>query len=158
MCDAEGVSGGQLESTFDSRVELVNVWSWTADHDLDEVAGAGSGGEPAASPAVAGGFLVEAKNGAWMLWMGVGKLDAESDGEGSKRTRWIRNIMSCTRSTSKAGNVFIGLQQGKSAYWQGEGNTLLAPVPWKAWLLESDPDFSWCGGDEVQVQPPPPRI
>lgn len=43
-----------------------NVWSWTADHDLDET------GE--VYPGVAGGFLVEAKGGTWMLGMGVGKL------------------------------------------------------------------------------------
>jgi len=52
---------------------------------------------------------------------------------------------------NKAENVFIGLQQGESAYWQGKGNTVLAPAPWKDSLLESDPDFEWCGANEVQV-------
>lgn len=52
---------------------------------------------------------------------------------------------------NEAENVFIGLQQGESAYWQGEGNTLLAPAPWTESLLKSDPDFAWCGDDEVEV-------
>ena len=52
---------------------------------------------------------------------------------------------------NKAENVFIGLQQGESAYWQGKGNTLLAPAPWKDSLLESDPDFAWCGSNDAEV-------
>jgi glucan 1,3-beta-glucosidase len=50
----------------------------------------------------------------------------------------------------KANNVFLGLQQGESAYYQGTGNTLLPPAPWASSLLPSDPDFSWCAaGDAV---------
>ena len=52
---------------------------------------------------------------------------------------------------NKAENVFIGLQEGEAAYWQGKGNTVLAPAPWTQSLLASDPDFSWCGASEVQV-------
>ena len=54
---------------------------------------------------------------------------------------------------NKAENVFIGLQEGESAYWQGKGNTVLAPAPWKDNLLESDPDFSWCGASDALVRP-----
>jgi glucan 1,3-beta-glucosidase len=46
-----------------------NVWSWTADHDLD----ASGAGQTVVYPGVAGGFLIEAKNGTWMLGMGVGE-------------------------------------------------------------------------------------
>jgi glucan 1,3-beta-glucosidase len=59
---------------------------------------------------------------------------------------------------NKAENVFIGLQQGEPAYWQGKGNTLLAPAPWTNSLLKSDPDFSWCADDEVEVQPLHPPV
>jgi glucan 1,3-beta-glucosidase len=41
-----------------------NSWSWTADHDLD--------GNNPAYPSPAGGFLVEAQNGTWMLGIGIG--------------------------------------------------------------------------------------
>ena len=50
-----------------------------------------------------------------------------------------------------AKNVFIGLQEGESAYWQGTGNKLLAPEPWTKSLLPSDPDFSWCAPDSAMV-------
>ncbi len=46
-----------------------NVWSWTADHDLDTM----DNGETNVYPGVAGGVLIEAKAGTWMLGMGVGK-------------------------------------------------------------------------------------
>jgi glucan 1,3-beta-glucosidase len=44
-----------------------NSWGWTADHDLD-----GSG---YTYPGTAGGFLVESRNGTWMLGIGIGKPD-----------------------------------------------------------------------------------
>jgi len=53
-----------------------------------------------------------------------------------------------------AKNVFIGLQQGEAAYYQGTGNTLPAPEPWKGNLLPSDPDFSWCAANAVSVRIP----
>ena len=53
---------------------------------------------------------------------------------------------------NKAENVFIGLQQGEAAYWQGNGSTLLAPEPWTGTLLPSDPDFDWCAADDAEVR------
>ncbi len=53
---------------------------------------------------------------------------------------------------NNAKNVFIGLQQGEAAYWQGTGNKLLAPEPWTSSLLPSDPDFSWCAPDAELVR------
>lgn len=53
-----------------------------------------------------------------------------------------------------AKNVFIGLQEGESAYWQGTGNKLLAPEPWSKSLLASDPDFGWCAADSAMVRAP----
>ncbi|KAH6848217.1 glycoside hydrolase family 55 protein [Chaetomium sp. MPI-CAGE-AT-0009] len=106
-----------------------NVWGWTADHDLD-------GAEGNVYPAAAGGLLVEATRGTWMLGMG---FDPEHN------VLYQVNI-------NKAENVFIGLQQGESAYWQGKGNTLLAPAPWAESLLESDPDFAWCGASDAECR------
>ncbi|KAL2145165.1 hypothetical protein VTI28DRAFT_7801 [Corynascus sepedonium] len=109
-----------------------NVWGWTADHELDGDSSGGGGAE--VYPGVAGGFLVEAKNGTWMLGMGA-----------EHNVLYQVNI-------NKAENVFIGLQQGESAYWQGKGNTLLAPAPWTESLLASDPDFAWCGENDAECR------
>jgi glucan 1,3-beta-glucosidase len=53
---------------------------------------------------------------------------------------------------NKAKNVFIGLQEGEAAYYQGTGNNLPAPAPWKESLLPTDPDFSWCAANGVMVR------
>ena len=139
-----------LHLTEGSSSYWENVWSWVADHDLDDAAGGN------VYPGAAGGFLVEAKGGTWILGMGVGKLRvcegwwrekyAEANGYTEHHVLYQVNI-------NKAENVFIGLQEGESAYWQGKGNTVLAPAPWKDLLLESDPDFSWCGASDALVRP-----
>jgi glucan 1,3-beta-glucosidase len=49
-------------------------------------------------------------------------------------------------------NVFLGLEQGESPYWQGTGNTGVNPALWTDHLLTSDPDFSWCTASDVQVR------
>ncbi|KAK3321756.1 glycoside hydrolase family 55 protein [Apodospora peruviana] len=115
-----------LTSTSSSYWE--NMWSWTADHDLD---GSGSG---VTYPGSAGGFLVEAQNGTWMLGIGI-----------EHNVLYQLNI-------HQAKNVFVGLQQSEAAYWQGTGNTLLAPAPWKDSSLPSDPDFSWCAASDAQCR------
>jgi glucan 1,3-beta-glucosidase len=52
---------------------------------------------------------------------------------------------------NKAENVFIGLQEGEAAYWQGKENTRLAPAPWTQSLWDTDPDFAWCQANEAMV-------
>ena len=54
-----------MKSTSSSYWE--NSWSWTADHNLD--------GNGYTYPGTAGGYLVEARNGTWMLGIGIGELD-----------------------------------------------------------------------------------
>ncbi|KAK3377556.1 glycoside hydrolase family 55 protein [Podospora didyma] len=104
-----------------------NTWSWTADHDLD--------GSHTVYPGTLGGFLIEAAgNGTWILGSGV-----------EHHVLYQVNI-------HNAKNVFIGLQQGEAAYWQGTGNTLLAPAPWSENLRPSDPDFSWCAATDAQCR------
>ena len=55
-----------LHLTASSSAYIENSWSWTADHDLD-----GAGGT--VYPSTGAGFLIEAKNGTWILGTGVGK-------------------------------------------------------------------------------------
>lgn len=103
-----------------------NSWSWTADHDLD-------GGGFGQYPSPAGGFLIEAQKGTWMLGWGV------------------EHFVLYQVTIRDAKQVFVGLQQGEAAYYQGTGNTLLAPQPWDKDMLASDPDFPWCAANAVSV-------
>lgn len=55
-----------------------------------------------------------------------------------------------------AKNVFLGLQQSETTYWQVTGvntgaNALYDPAPWTNSLLPSEPDFSWCGASDASV-------
>ncbi|KAK5657995.1 hypothetical protein OQA88_2549 [Cercophora sp. LCS_1] len=111
-----------------------NSWGWTADHDLDPEGPGEVGlgdGEGETYPATGGGWLIESREGTWVLGSGP-----------EHNVLYQMNI-------HNARNVFIGLQQGETAYWQGKGNTLLAPEPWGEYLLPSDPDFGWCAPDDA---------
>ncbi|KUJ10056.1 pectin lyase-like protein [Mollisia scopiformis] len=105
-------------------VILGNSWAWVADHDLD--------GSSTQTPSPGGGFLVEAQRGTWLLGLGI-----------EHHTLYQMNIVG-------AKNVFLGLQQGEAAYWQGAGATVLAPAPWTDSLLPSEPpDWSWCAATDA---------
>jgi len=65
---------------------------------------------------------------------------------------WIEHHDLYQLNINNAKNVFLGLEQGESPYWQGTGNTVLNPAPWTDSLLPSDPDFSWCAASDVQVR------
>lgn len=108
-----------------------NSWAWVADHDLDS-----GGSEFGAYPSPAGGFLIEARKGTWMLGWGV------------------EHFVLYQVTIRDAENVFVGIQQGEAAYYQGVGNTLLAPSPWENNLLASDPDFAWCNRNASSVSYP----
>ncbi len=83
-----------LHLTEGSSSYWENVWSWVADHDLDESAGGN------VYPGAAGGFLVEAKGGTWILGMGVGKLGGCENLRTVRKLTDIQSTMPCTRSTS----------------------------------------------------------
>lgn len=104
-----------------------NNWLWGADHDLDN-------SNATVSPSAAGGMLIEATGGTWLL------------GLGSEHHALYQTTLFNAR------NVFIGLQQGEAAYWQGNGTVAPAPQPWQGVLQPSDPDFSWCAADDQQCR------
>jgi len=56
-----------MHLTPSSSAYIENTWSWTADHDLD-------GGSGTVYPGTAGGFLIEAQHGTWILGSGVGEF------------------------------------------------------------------------------------
>ncbi|KAK0617735.1 pectate lyase superfamily protein-domain-containing protein [Immersiella caudata] len=91
-------------------------------------------GNGVGGPGFAGGFLVEARGGTWMV------------GVGSEH-HFLYQI-----NIHYAQNVFLGLEQGESPYWQGAGNALLPPAPFTASLLPSDPDFTWCPATDAKCR------
>ncbi|KAH8894478.1 glycoside hydrolase family 55 protein [Thozetella sp. PMI_491] len=122
-CNAARLAA-HLTTTSSSYWE--NTWAWSGDLDVD------GGGNVLASPA--GGFLIEAQKGTWMLGMGSEHHDL-----------YQVNI-------NNAKNVFIGLMEGETSHWQGNGTTYYPPDPWSGTLLPSDPDFKWCAPNNAQCR------
>jgi glucan 1,3-beta-glucosidase len=134
--------------TTTSSVYWENSWAWSADHDVD----GGSSGQPSD----AGGFFIESQNATWLLGIGLGKSASASYtlayGILITLTSRIEHHALYQMNIYKAKNVFIGLQQGESAYWQvNAGNSLINPAPWTDSLLPGEPDFSWCGASDTAV-------
>lgn len=102
------------------------MWGWTADHTLDD------GGNQ--NIATGRGLLVEATEGTWLVGTGF-----------EHNTLYNYNI-------HNAQNVYAGMQQTETAYWQGDHGPLGTPAPWSAVAAFGDPDFSWCGGGDLRCR------
>lgn len=109
--------------TDSSSAYIENLWSWTADHNLD-------GGSGYTVISTGRGILVEATKGTWLT------------GTGSEHN-WLYNY-----NFHSAENVYAGLLQSETPYMQGDGATQLAPAPWTADSAIGDPDFAWCDGGD----------
>ncbi|PFH55253.1 hypothetical protein XA68_10261 [Ophiocordyceps unilateralis] len=98
---------------------LENVWMWTADHELDKA--------PYTQINIFNGrgILIESTEGTW-LW-----------GTASEH-----NVLS-NYQLHKASNVFMGLIQSETAYFQGNPD---ARKPFTANATYGDADFSQCRG------------
>jgi glucan 1,3-beta-glucosidase len=55
-------------------------------------------------------------------------------------------------SFSEASNVFVGMQQCETPYWQGIGSSQLAPAPWTANSKYDDPTFSNCAATDANCR------
>lgn len=109
--------------TSSSSCYIENMWGWTADHSLER------GGSQ--NIATGRGLLVEATKGTWLTGTGF-----------EHNTLYNYNL-------HNAQNVYAGMQQTETAYWQGQGSQQNAPSPWTAVSQYGDPNFSWCaGGDQ----------
>ena len=114
---------GLVHLTPSSSAYIENMWAWTADHNLD-----GEGGQ---TIAVGRGFLVESTSGTWL------------HGTASEHnTLYQYNFQN-------ASNVFVGMQQSETAYWQGDGAPALAPAPWTPDAAYGDPTFAKCQDDNA---------
>lgn len=53
---------------------------------------------------------------------------------------------------NNAQNVFIGLMEGETSHWQGNGTQVFIPDPWSDSLQSSDPEFKWCAATNAQCR------
>lgn len=113
---------GLLHLTSSSSAYIENMWGWTADHDLD--------GNIAQNIASGRGALIEATKGTWLVGTSM-----------EHHVLYHYNF-------NRASNVFAGLQQTETPYWQGVAGKL-APWPWADALIASDPTFKNCGASDT---------
>jgi glucan 1,3-beta-glucosidase len=111
-----------LHLTHTASVYIEDMWGWTADHDLD-----GNFGQTIGTGR---GALVESTRGTWLVGTAF-----------EHNTLYQYNLAS-------AANVFIGMQQSETPYWQGTGGPAQAPAPWTPNSLFADPTFSNCKTDD----------
>ncbi|KAL5334910.1 pectate lyase superfamily protein-domain-containing protein [Aspergillus crustosus] len=109
-----------LHVTEHSTAYLENVWSWTADHELDR------SDHNQINIYNGRGILVESKGPVWMY------------GTAAEHNQ-LYNYQ-----VTNAENVFMGLIQTETPYYQANPNSLVPFTPQAAW---NDPDFSSCTTD-----------
>ena len=93
-----------LHVTSSASPYIENMWGWTADHNLDT--------NPVQNIATGRGALIESTVATWLVGTAF-----------EHNTLYQYNINS-------AQNVYAGMQQTETAYWQGPGNNNNAPSPW----------------------------
>ncbi|KAF1351319.1 putative exo-beta-1,3-glucanase [Delphinella strobiligena] len=113
-----------LKSSSSAYIE--NMWGWTADHDLD-----GGHGQTIATGR---GFLIEATSATWL------------HGTASEHNALYQY------NFNNAANIFVGMQQSETAYWQGVGSPSLAPAPWSVQTSYDDPTFTNCASGDAQCR------
>lgn len=109
-----------LHLTSTSSTYIENMWGWTADHSID--------GGPDQRIATGRGCLVEATKGTWLSGTAF-------------EHNWLYQY-----NLFNAENIFAGMQQTETAYFQGASAVEAVPAPWVANSSYGDPDYSWCAG------------
>ena len=109
--------------TASSSAYIENMWGWTADHDLD--------GGNTERISTGRSFLIEADTATWL------------HGTASEHNTLYQY------SFRNAQNVFVGMQQSETPYWQGAGSPSLAPAPWTVNSTYGDPTFSNCAASDA---------
>ncbi|KAK8173215.1 putative exo-beta-1,3-glucanase [Phyllosticta citrichinensis] len=119
---------GLLHITASGSAYIENMWGWTADHDLDSHLNARNMGYNQ-TIAVGRGALIEATQGTWLV------------GTGFEHNTLYQYTFSGAR------NVYAAMLQTETPYWQGgsgASSSAVAPAPWTANLVPSDPAFGDC--------------
>ncbi|KAL4787440.1 pectate lyase superfamily protein-domain-containing protein [Aspergillus varians] len=109
-----------LHITERSTAYLENVWSWTADHELD------LSDHNQINIYNGRGILVESKGPVWMY------------GTAAEHNQLYNYQI------SNAENIFMGLIQTETPYYQANPNALVPFTPQTKW---NDPDFATCTTD-----------
>ncbi|RDW90033.1 exo-beta-1,3-glucanase Exg0 [Aspergillus mulundensis] len=109
-----------LHLTEKSTAYLENVWSWTADHELD------LSDHNQINIYNGRGILIESQGPVWMY------------GTAAEHNQ-LYNYQ-----VSNAKNIFMGLIQTETPYFQANPNSLVPFTPQDSW---NDPDFSYCTTD-----------
>jgi len=115
-----------LHLTPTASVYIENMWGWTADHDLD--------GDFNQLISTGRGALIESTRGTWLVGTAF-----------EHNTLYQYNLVS-------ASNVFIGMQQSETPYWQGIGGPAQAPAPWTPNRGYQDPTFTNCAVDDANCR------
>lgn len=110
--------------TASSSAYIENMWGWVADHSLD-------GGDHQ-NIASGRGMLVESTKATWLTG-----------------TAFEHNTL-YNYNFHNAQNVYAGMMQTETAYWQGQGSMRNAPDPWVPLPAFGDPDWSWCSSPTDQ--------
>ncbi|KAL2823403.1 pectate lyase superfamily protein-domain-containing protein [Aspergillus cavernicola] len=106
-----------LHLTENSTAYLENVWSWTADHELDIA------DHNQINIYNGRGILVESQGPVWMY------------GTAAEHNQLYNYQI------SNAKNIFMGLIQTETPYYQANPNSLVPFTPQSSW---NDPDFASC--------------
>ena len=115
-----------LHLTPSASVYIEDMWGWTADHDLDQ--------NYNQLISTGRGALIESTRGSWLVGTAF-----------EHNTLYQFNIVS-------AANVFIGMQQSETPYWQGTGGPAQAPAPWTPNGAFGDPTFSNCATNDANCR------
>ncbi|RFU30600.1 hypothetical protein B7463_g5757, partial [Scytalidium lignicola] len=117
-----------LHLTETAGAYIEDMWGWTADHDLDH------NEEFNQLISTGRGILVESKRGVWLIGTAF-----------EHNTLYQYNFVS-------AENVFVGMQQCETPYWQGIGGPAENPTPWTPNAEFGDPTFSNCAEGDTNCR------
>ncbi|KAH8817280.1 putative exo-beta-1,3-glucanase [Xylogone sp. PMI_703] len=118
-----------LHLTETASAYIEDMWGWTADHDLDK--------DYNQLISTGRGALVESKKAVWLVGTAF-----------EHNTLYQYNFVS-------AENVFVGMQQCETPYWQGVGSPAgpdFNPSPWTPNQAYGDPTFSNCAKGDANCR------
>ncbi|ORY68799.1 pectate lyase superfamily protein-domain-containing protein [Pseudomassariella vexata] len=112
-----------LHVTNSASLYAENLWGWVADHSLED--------GTTQNIAVGRGALIESTQPTWLVGTS------------------FEHCALYQYNLNRASNVYIGLQQTESPYWQGTGQPNYAPAPWTPNTTYGDPTFSNCADQDA---------
>ena len=115
-----------MHLTSSASIYIEDMWGWTADHDLD--------GDNNQVISTGRGMLVESQHPVWLVGTAF-----------EHNTLYQYNLIN-------AANLYTGMQQCETPYWQGTGSPALAPAPWTPDARYHDPTFENCDATDANCR------